>query len=223
VDRQDPKVRHKVGIMDISRGILVATSNKGKLKEIQQILSDVVHVKFFTPSDVGVEKFDVEEDGLTFKDNALIKAKAYAEHFGYVTLADDSGLEVDFLKGAPGVNSARYAGVGAKDADLCSKVLKELDGVPAKERTARFKCVICLYDPGIAGGRGDHHIFSEGVCEGSIAESPAGDNGFGYDPIFIPHGFAPTTIAQFPPKVKNTISHRGRALQALKQKLLHHK
>ena len=202
--------------MDLSHGILVATSNKGKLKEIKQILSDVVHVAFLIPSSITTENFDAEETGSTFKENALIKAQAYAEKFKYVTLADDSGLEVDYLKGAPGVMSARYAGVGAKDADLCNKILKELDGVPFEKRTARFKCVICLYDP-----KSQKHVFSEGVCEGHIASKPSGSNGFGYDPIFIPEGFAPRTIAEFPPEVKNSISHRGRALQALKEKLLH--
>ncbi|MCX6112737.1 MAG: RdgB/HAM1 family non-canonical purine NTP pyrophosphatase [Proteobacteria bacterium] len=201
--------------MNLSRGILLATSNKGKLKEIRQILGEVVHVQFYTLSDVNAENFDVEENGKTFKENALIKAKAYAEKFGFVTLADDSGLEVDYLKGAPGVKSARYAGTGAKDSDLYNKVLKELKGVPSEKRTARFKCVICLYDPEDVS-----YIFSEGVCEGVISTIPAGSNGFGYDPVFIPDGFAPKTIAELDPKIKNSISHRGRALEALKSKLL---
>ena len=200
--------------MDLSHGILIATSNEGKLKEIKQILGDIVSIKFYTLSDVKSENFDVEENGSTFRENALIKAKAYAEKFGLTTLADDSGLEIDYLKGAPGVKSARYAGAGAKDADLYNKVLKELKGVSPEDRAARFKCVVCLYDP-----KDLSCIFSEGTCEGMIATKPSGNNGFGYDPIFIPNGFEPKTIAELESEIKNSISHRGKALMALKLKL----
>ena len=201
--------------MDLSHGILLATSNKGKLNEIKQILGNMANIKFYTLSDVKSETFDVEENGSTFRENAFIKAKAYAEKFGFVTLADDSGLEIDYLKGAPGVKSARYAGIGAKDSDLYNKVLKELKDVVPEQRTARFKCSICLYDP-----KDSSSIFSEGTCEGAIATKPSGENGFGYDPIFIPFGYEPKTIAELESEIKNSISHRGRALLALKSKLL---
>lgn len=201
--------------MDLFRGVLVASSNAGKLKEIKEILKDSLHVNILSLRDMDAEAFEVEETGSTFEENALIKAKAYAEKFGYVTLADDSGLEVDHLKGAPGINSARYAGPGAKDAELCNKILKELEGVLPKNRTARFKCVVCLYDPGDMT-----YLFYEGTCEGMIASKASGKNGFGYDPIFIPKDFAPKTIAELSSDIKNSISHRGRALESLKRHLL---
>ena len=201
--------------MDLLHGILLATSNKGKLEEIKQILGNMVNLKFYTLADVKSENFDVEENGATFRENAFIKAKTYAEKFGFVTLADDSGLEVDHLKGAPGVRSARYAASGAKDSDLYNKILKELNGVPSEKRTARFKCAICLYDP-----KDSSCVFSEGICEGTIATKPSGRNGFGYDPIFIPFGYEPKTIAELESEIKNSISHRGRALLTLKSKLL---
>ncbi|MEI6093036.1 MAG: RdgB/HAM1 family non-canonical purine NTP pyrophosphatase [bacterium] len=202
--------------MDLFRGMLVASSNAGKLKEIREILKDYIHVNIFSLTDLGAEPVEVEETGNTFEENALIKAKFYAEKLGYVTLADDSGLEVDYLKGEPGVKSARYAGVGAKDSDLCNKILKKLEGVPLDKRTARFKCVICLYDPVDMS-----YLFYEGTCEGTIAIKASGKNGFGYDPVFIPNDFAPKTIAELSSSIKNSISHRGRALSLLKEKLLY--
>jgi XTP/dITP diphosphohydrolase len=198
--------------MDLSKGILIASSNKGKIKEIKQILGDR---KIITLEDINERSFDVEENGLTFRENALIKAKAYAEKFGYVCLADDSGLEVDALDGAPGINSARYAGDNATDHDRVKKLLHELSGLAATKRRARFKCAVCLYDP----ASGDK-IFSEGICKGLICITPSGTNGFGYDPVFIPEGFR-YTMAELLPEQKNSISHRGRALQELKERLLH--
>ena len=201
--------------MDLSKGILIATSNKGKIKEIKHILADVKHIKIISLTEIHGHGFDVEEHGKTFQENALIKAKAYAEKFGYVALADDSGLEVDYLNGAPGMNSARYAGDDATDEERVKKLLGELKDVPATKRTARFRCIVCLYDP----ASGDK-MFSDGVCSGVITNAPSGSNGFGYDPIFIPDGYK-CTMAELPSEQKNSISHRGRALKVLKEKLLH--
>jgi len=200
--------------MDLSKGVLIASSNKGKIKEIKQILDGV---KIITLLEINEQGIDVEENGKTFQDNAFIKAKAYAEKFGYVCLADDSGLEVDALGGAPGINSARYAGDNATDEDRVKKLLHELSGLAATKRRAHFKCVACLYDP-----YSGHKIFSEGICKGLICITPSGKNGFGYDPIFIPEGFR-CTMAELLPEQKNEISHRGRALRSLKEKLLHTK
>jgi XTP/dITP diphosphohydrolase len=203
--------------MDLSKGILIATSNKGKIKEIKHILSDIEHIKIISLTEIHGHGFDIEEHGKTFQENALIKAKAYAEKFGYVALADDSGLEVDYLNGAPGINSARYAGENATDEERVKKLLGELKDVPATKRKARFKCVICLYDP-----VSNDKLFAEGVCSGVITNAPSGDNGFGYDPIFIPDDYK-CTMAELTPEQKNIISHRGRALLLLKERLLYYK
>jgi XTP/dITP diphosphohydrolase len=150
---------------------------------------------------------DVEETGTTFAENALLKAATYARLSGLWTWADDSGLEVDALGGAPGVYSARYAGPGAGDADRYHKLLDALTGVPWDQRTARFRCVVALATPeGVTRT-------AAGVCEGVIAFGPVGDQGFGYDPVF----FMPdrgVTMAQLPAEVKNQVSHRARASQA---------
>ena len=201
--------------MDLSKGILIASSNKGKIKEITHILDGIKGIRLVLLSEIHKHGFDVEEHGKTFQDNALIKARAYAEKFGYVALADDSGLEVEYLNGAPGINSARYAGENATDEERVKKLIGELKDVPATKRKARFKCVVCLYDP-ISGDK----IFAEGVCAGLITNAPSGNNGFGYDPIFVPDGYK-CTMAELLPEQKNSISHRGRALQELKENLLH--
>ena len=203
--------------MDLSNGVLIATSNKGKIREIKHILGELKGLSLVLLSDIHEHGFDVVEDGDTFMANALIKAKAYAEAFNYVALADDSGLEVDLLNGAPGINSARYAGIEASDQDRVKKLLTEMEGVPKDKRTARFRCVVCLYDP-VTGEK----LFAEGACEGTIATSPSGNNGFGYDPIFIPEGFK-MSMAELSAEQKNDISHRGRAISSLREKLLHTK
>lgn len=130
--------------MDLSKGILIATSNKGKIKEIKHILSDIDHIKFISLSEIHGHGFDVEEHGKTFQENALIKAKAYAEKFNYVALADDSGLEVDYLNGAPGINSARYAGDKATDEERVAKLLSELKGIP-EDKEKRSSVVSSVY------------------------------------------------------------------------------
>lgn len=195
--------------MDLSKGILIASANRGKIKELDKIFSDFNITSLL---ELNAEDFDVPETGTTFKENAFIKAKAYAERFSMVALADDSGLEVDFLNGAPGINSARYA---ITDAERVARILKELKG--ATNRGARFVCVVCMYDP-----KTKETLFADGFCNGNIGIEPLGTNGFGYDPIFIPDGFS-NTMAELEPDVKNSISHRARALKSLKEKILHTK
>jgi len=157
-----------------------------------------------TLSDI-VNAPDVEEDGATLRENAVKKARSAAEYCHLWTLAEDSGLEIDVLGGEPGVMSARYAGAGATDAELMRKVLGKLVSVRDEQRTARFRCLMCVVDP--AGSESG----VEGRCEGRIAHRPAGSSGFGYDPIFIPEGHD-KTFAELGLGVKNRISHRARAM-----------
>lgn len=151
----------------------------------------------------------VEEDGRTFLENALQKARAVARHTGRLTIADDSGLEVDYLQGKPGVCSARFAGEGASDADNNRKLLQLLDGIPASQRGAAFRCVIAIVDP---TGK---ESWVEGACSGVIGDSEKGRQGFGYDPLFVIPALG-KTLAELPLEEKNRISHRGKALAALK-------
>ncbi|MBN1284986.1 MAG: XTP/dITP diphosphatase [Anaerolineae bacterium] len=187
--------------------LLVATQNPGKLREYQTLLADLP-VEWAGLRDVGLAGMDVPETGATFAENAGLKASAYARAAGRLTLADDSGLEVDALGGAPGVYSARYAGPGASDADRCHKLLTELKDAP--NRAARFRCVIAIALPD-----GALAAAVDGVCEGSIAYAPRGANGFGYDPVFRVEG-RNMTMAELTKAEKNAISHRGRALAAAK-------
>jgi XTP/dITP diphosphohydrolase len=189
----------------MTRKILVATHNPGKVREYREILADLpVEVTYLDAEGITLE---VEETGATFAENALLKATAYARVSGLWTWADDSGLVVDALDGAPGVYSSRYAGPGATDADRYRRLLDALTGVPWDRRTARFRCTVALATPD-----GDARTV-DGACEGVIAFGPAGSNGFGYDPVFyFPELGA--TMAQLDPEVKNRISHRGRAAQA---------
>ena len=181
--------------------LIVATKNKGKLAEIKAILSGVT---VLGQDEAGVDAA-VEETGTTFAENALLKARAIAALTDGAVLADDSGLEVDALDGAPGIYSARYAGEDATDADRMQKLLRELDGIPDEQRTARFVCVMALVLPD-----GSAHTFC-GTCEGRIAHAPRGENGFGYDPVFaLPDGGR--TLAEIGETEKNQISHRFRAL-----------
>ena len=186
------------------RSLLIATFNKGKLHELHQLLSNVPFVIS------GLERFPstqtVPELGETFTENASLKASGYAKQTGLLTLADDSGLEVDGLSGAPGVLSARYAHEGASDAERTTKLLTELSRVRGAARQARFVSVIAIADEG-----GKVINVSTGTCEGRIAEAPRGANGFGYDPVFIPAGFH-QTFAELQAEEKNRISHRARAL-----------
>jgi len=188
------------------RILVMATRNAGKVDEIRRLLDgmdlDVRSLADFP----GVP--EVVEDGETFRDNALKKALTVSAATGCLALADDSGLEVDALGGAPGVRSARFAGEAASDAENNAKLLELLAGLPEERRTARFRCVLVLADP---SGR---RVFAQGACEGRITVKPAGTGGFGYDPVF----FVPAlgrTMAELEPAEKNRISHRGEALRRL--------
>jgi XTP/dITP diphosphohydrolase len=188
--------------------LLIATNNPGKVREYEELLSELgQQVKITYPAEAGL-RFDVKETGDTFEENARIKALAYARASDLLTLADDSGLEVDALGGAPGVHSARYAGPDADDAGRYRKLLAELAGVPPDRRSARFRCVVAL-----AGPAGILHT-AEGTIEGAIGFEPRGSHGFGYDPVFLVEGYGGQTLAELPPEIKNEISHRARAAQA---------
>ena len=183
--------------------ILLATRNAKKRVEIESLLADL-SVRVLTLDDFPTAP-EVVEDGQTFAENAIKKAVSAAKASGLVAVADDSGLEVDALGGAPGVRSARYAGPGATDADLVAKLLREMASAPPERRTARFRCAIACADP-------DGPLFVvEGRCEGSIALRPEGANGFGYDPVFV-EPESGLTFAQMSMEAKNRVSHRGRAL-----------
>lgn len=186
--------------------IALASANQGKRREIAALLAPL-GISVATAAELGFTE-DVPETGSTFADNALIKARAVAQALGRPALADDSGLTVEALGGAPGVLSARYAGEGATDAQRNAKLLKEMEGVPPERRGAAFVCVMACVRPDGAT------LTSEGRLEGRIALAPAGENGFGYDPVFeLPE--RGLTVAMLEPAEKNAISHRGRALAAL--------
>ena len=185
--------------------IILASGNPGKIKEIQTILKDHPIV---AQSEFNVE--EAEETGSTFVENAIIKARNAALQCNLPAIADDSGLVVDALKGAPGVISARYAGVGASDQDNLLKLLKDLEGIPAEQRTARFVCVIVL----MRHANDPLPIIAQGTWEGRILTESVGENGFGYDPV----SWVPTeqkASAELSAAVKNSLSHRGQALQRL--------
>jgi len=193
--------------MESIKKLLVATHNKGKISEFAEMMHDMA-ITWAGLDDVGVTE-DVAETGHTFRENAVLKATVYSRMTGLLTLADDSGLEIDALGGAPGVYSARYGGNGLTPEGRYQLVLQQMADVPDVARTARFRCVIVVSD---ANGR----VLAEtdGTCEGFIARGPTGSGGFGYDPIF----FIPDrgqTMAQLSSAEKHRISHRGRAMQKL--------
>jgi len=188
--------------------LVVATGNRGKLLEIEELLRGCVE-KLLSPADFSSFP-SVVEDGLTFTENAVKKAKAAAEATGKPVLADDSGLVVDALEGNPGVFSARFAGEGASDADNNDKLLGELARLPETERSAAFHCVVALCYPD-----GSCRTF-DGELRGLILDSPRGSEGFGYDPLFLVPEYN-LTLAELPMSIKNRISHRGKALEALKE------
>ncbi len=191
--------------------ILLASQNAGKLREIQAILHGLP-IQIITPAELGID-LDVAETGSTYAENAALKAHAYAKAAGYIALADDSGLEVDALNGAPGLYSARYAPApNATDADRRAYLLKNLVGQP-RPWTARFRATIAICLPS-----GELH-YADGACEGEIIPEERGDGGFGYDPVFyIPEKGA--TMAELSEDEKNRISHRARALEKAKEILL---
>jgi len=191
--------------------LVVATHNRHKTREIQHILGPEFKVcDLRAHADVS----EIRESGTSFEENAKLKALAASKQLPALVIADDSGLEVDALGGAPGVYSARYAGASATDRDKIDKLLRELARVRATDdgRRARFRCVVALARNGHLLG-----IF-EGIVEGKIANEARGDSGFGYDPIFIPEGLK-QTFGELPTQVKNTISHRAKAIRALADRL----
>jgi XTP/dITP diphosphohydrolase len=182
--------------------LLLATNNKGKLEELR-VLLEGAPVDLVSPAQIGL-KLDINESGKTYAANARLKALAFAQASGLLTLADDSGLEVDALGGAPGVLSSRYAGLGASDKKRVAFLLSKIEDVPWEKRTAQFRCVMAIATP-------DGEIkTSSGTCKGIITLFPQGDNGFGYDPIFYVPEFK-KTMAELPPEIKNHISHRAKA------------
>ncbi|MDG1752666.1 MAG: XTP/dITP diphosphatase [Thalassotalea sp.] len=191
--------------------IVLATGNKGKVKELAELLADQ-QIEVKPQSEFNVP--DVEETGTTFVENAIIKARHAAKITGLPAIADDSGLEVDALNGAPGVYSARYAGEGATDQDNNDKLITALKNIPEENRTARFHCVVVYMkhenDP--------TPIICHGKWEGSIITSPQGEQGFGYDPLFWQEQLQMTS-AQLPRDIKNQLSHRGQALKLLTAEL----
>ena len=190
--------------------ILIATNNAGKVKDFVSLLKPF-GITVLSLND-SKEAIDVEETGATFEENAILKAETVAKLLGKVVIADDSGLEIDALNGAPGVYSARFAGPGKSDKENIDKVLRQLSSAPKNERTARFRCVLAVAGPGMKT-----ETFS-GSCEGLIHPEPIGENGFGYDPIFyVPE--KKRTMAELSPEEKNGISHRGAALVKLRERL----
>ena len=190
--------------------LLVATRNTGKLRELTQLLEDVP-CELVSLDDVGIDH-EVDETGATFDENAALKAETYCRLSGLITLADDSGLEVDALGGEPGVRSARYAGPDATDADRVSFLLAKLAVLPTSIPTARFRCSIAIAVPG------EEVELHAGSCEGRIVSRPRGENGFGYDPIFeFPE--LGLTMAELPTRTKNRLSHRARAAQSAAKSL----
>lgn len=191
--------------------IIVATGNEGKMVEIRQILHGE-GISFSSLKDENLLDVHIEENGTTFEENAVIKARAISDLTGQMVLADDSGLEVDAMDKAPGVYSARFLGEDTSYEVKNNHIIKQLEGVEEEKRSARFVCVIaCAFPDG-------HTITSQGVIEGRIGYEEKGENGFGYDPIFYVPELGCTT-AELPPEEKNKISHRGRALTAMYDRL----
>ncbi|WP_067844304.1 XTP/dITP diphosphatase [Amphibacillus sediminis] len=191
--------------------ILIATKNEGKVADFRQLFQ-AQNTEVISLLDLDQPIADVEETGETFEQNAVLKAETIADLLQIPVVADDSGLAIDALNGAPGVYSARYAGLEKNDQKNIDKVLAELRGIDAIDRTAQFVCALALAQPG------QDTIVEHGYCRGTITTEPVGENGFGYDPIFIPEG-ENRTMAQLSPAKKNAISHRGQALKKLAQSL----
>lgn len=191
----------------MNQRIVLASNNPGKLREIGQLLADW-HIDVLPQNNFDVP--EAEETGLTFVENAILKARNAAHHTGLPAIADDSGIEVDALNGAPGIYSARFAGAGASDNDNLQKLLRELKDVPEEKRAARFQCLMVYM-------RHEHDpvpLIFQGTWEGRILLEPAGSGGFGYDPVFyVPERNCAS--AELAPADKNRLSHRGKALQQL--------
>lgn len=190
--------------------IVFATGNTGKMKEIREILSDV-SLEILSMREAGIE-VDAEENGSTFEENALIKARSVSALTKDIVMADDSGLEVDYLNGEPGIYSARYLGEETPFARKMADILRRMEGVPQEKRTARFVCVIAAILPD------GTELTARGTVEGCIGDAMRGNNGFGYDPIFYVPEFG-RTMAELTETEKNRIGHRGKALQLMKEEL----
>ncbi len=191
----------------MSRRIVLATGNQGKVRELDAILTQL-DIEIVPQSEFNVP--EAEETGLTFVENAIIKARNASAHTGLPAIADDSGLEVDYLKGAPGIYSSRYAGVDANSQDNVKKLLATMKDVPDEERSARFQCLLVLMEH----DKDPTPLICQGSWEGRILHQQQGDGGFGYDPVF----YVPThdcASAELTPEVKNQLSHRGQALRQL--------
>ena len=188
---------------------IVATHNNKKLNELSRILVPL-GIEAVTDRDLGLSLPEVEENGATFEENAFLKADSACRATGLPAIADDSGLCVDALDGAPGLYSARFAGEGATDAEKIEKLLTALEDVPEEKRTARFVSAICCVFP---DGK---TLYARGECEGTIAFAPSGEGGFGYDPVFVTDG---NSFAQMTAEEKDAVSHRGRALRAFSKVL----
>lgn len=190
--------------------IVFATGNAGKMREIREILSDL-ELEVVSMKEIGID-IPIEEDGITFEENALIKARAVARQCGEIVLADDSGLEVDYLNGEPGIHSARYMGEETPYSVKNANIISRLEGIPNEKRAARFACAIAAVFPD------GQEMVTSGEIKGRIDYEEKGKNGFGYDPIFYVPEFGKTT-AELSDEEKNSISHRGRALRKMKEKL----
>ncbi len=188
---------------------LICSNNLHKLTEIKRILSDL-GLKAYSPKELGIELGEIDETGTTFAENAEIKALAGLSKSNLPSIADDSGLCVDALNGRPGVYTARYGGEGLTDEERYIKLLEEMENVADENRGARFVSAIC-----VAFSNGDK-IVAEGYCEGKIGTAPSGENGFGYDPVFY---VGEKSFAELSDKEKDALSHRGKALEIMKQKL----
>ncbi|MDD4112369.1 MAG: XTP/dITP diphosphatase [Herbinix sp.] len=194
--------------------IIFATSNEGKMKEIRDILKGM-DIELLSLKDAGID-IDIIEDGTTFEENAIIKAETVCKLTGEIVLADDSGLEVDYLDKAPGIYSARFLGEDTPYSEKNSYIIDKLKGIPNDKRSARFVSVIACSFP-------DGHIITRtGILEGFIAERISGSNGFGYDPIFYVPEYNCTTADMPTSELKNQISHRAKALKAIKEVLIEH-
>ncbi len=187
---------------------IIATHNPGKVKEFTRILSPF-GIEAVSQSDAGIT-LEVEETGKTFEENAALKAREIYKQTKTATIADDSGLMVDALDGAPGVYSARYAGPGATDRDRYEKLLREMENIPEEKRTAKFVCVIHMILPD------GQEISVRGECPGIIGRAPSGEGGFGYDPVFY---VGDKSFGELSPEQKDAVSHRGNALRQLTKKL----
>jgi XTP/dITP diphosphohydrolase len=188
--------------------VIVATRNRGKIREFRDALKGL-NLRIYGLSDFP-DVPEIEEDGNSFTENALKKARFYSTYFKKLTLADDSGLEVDSLKGQPGVHSARYAGARASSHENNQKLLREMQGVPISKRGARFRCILAIKSP---WGR---EVISEGSCKGRIGFKEKGRRGFGYDPLFILPKQG-KTMAELSLEEKNRVSHRGKALRKIRK------